>query len=174
MISQPMQNKTNEQIRKEREETIKKFEELHINVIDSIIEETANPKKYNEYHPALFYLAKSIDFMAQVDAVYFMDGWKDARGCRIEHKICEEYGIKILYSNFFISNSDIFTTKSPLDIDRIRITPCKTTQIPNEYNVTCNKSDDVDTLNTLDPFDPFIKSKDYKEWQSGNHIPRID
>lgn len=39
-------------------------------------------------------------FMHNVDAVYFDDGWFEARGCRIENAVCKEYGIKILTSDF--------------------------------------------------------------------------
>ena len=27
-------------------------------------------------------------------------GWRNARGCEIEHQVCMKYGIKILYSDF--------------------------------------------------------------------------
>lgn len=101
MISQPMNGKSNFVIRKEREDIVNKFKKIHIDVIDSIIEETANPEIYNEYNPALFYIAKSIDFMAQVDAIYFMEGWEKSRGCRVERKVAEEYGLKILEPDFF-------------------------------------------------------------------------
>ena len=40
---------------------------------------------------ALFYLAKSIDAMSKVDAVIFMKGWENARGCKIEHEIAVKY-----------------------------------------------------------------------------------
>lgn len=39
--------------------------------------------------------------LAHADAVYFDNGWNNARGCRIENQICKEYGIKCLYSDFF-------------------------------------------------------------------------
>ena len=100
MISQPMNGKSNFVIRKEREDIVNKFKKIHIDVIDSIIEETANPEIYNEYNPVLFYIAKSIDFMAQVDAIYFMEGWEKSRGCRVERKVAEEYGLKILEPDF--------------------------------------------------------------------------
>ena len=100
MISQPMNGKSNFIVRKEREDIVNKFKKIHIDVIDNIIEETANPKIYNEYNPALFYIAKSIDFMAQVDAIYFMEGWEKSRGCRVERKVAEEYGLKILETDF--------------------------------------------------------------------------
>ena len=30
--------------------------------------------------------------MSEADAVVFMPGWENARGCRIEHEIALEYG----------------------------------------------------------------------------------
>lgn len=68
MISQPMRNKTEEQIRSERAKLAKK-------------------------------LAKSIDAISKVDAVIFMNGWQNARGCEIEHKICQQYGKLIMYEH---------------------------------------------------------------------------
>ena len=122
MISQPMNGKTNDQIKKEREEVINKFKDLHIDVFDTIIEECADPDIYNDYHPALFYMAKSIDFMAQVDAIYFMNGWQNARGCRIERKIAEEYNVKILESSFLYPKDEPLTREYP-NPNNIRIVP---------------------------------------------------
>ncbi len=45
----------------------------------------------------LFYLAKSLRAMASASAVYFVEGWSAARGCRIEHFAAKEYGIATLY-----------------------------------------------------------------------------
>ena len=51
----------------------------------------------DEYpQPALYYLGLSIDAIGRADAVYFMPGWEEARGCVIEHSVCEKYGIEIL------------------------------------------------------------------------------
>lgn len=38
--------------------------------------------------------------IGKVDAVLFVDGWQQARGCCIEHRVCEYYNIKILDENF--------------------------------------------------------------------------
>lgn len=35
--------------------------------------------------------------MCLVDAVYFVDGWQEARGCRIEHDAAVAYGVKRIY-----------------------------------------------------------------------------
>ena len=94
MISQPMRGKTTEQIKKEREELVKQLEEQGYEVIDTIFAEET-PK---DSDIAMFYLAKSIEAMAKVDAVVFMKGWKEARGCETEYRIALKYNkfIKIL------------------------------------------------------------------------------
>lgn len=94
MISQPMKDKTNEQIREERAELVKRLEKDNFEVVDTIISENA-PAGCNE---RIYYLSKSIEFISKVDIVYFMKGWENARGCRIENKICQEYGKQTMYN----------------------------------------------------------------------------
>ena len=93
MISQPMRDKTNEQIRKEREDIVKRLEKDNFEVIDTILSKNA-PRGCNE---AIYYLSKSIEFISKVDIVYFMKGWENARGCKIENKICQDYGKQTMY-----------------------------------------------------------------------------
>lgn len=88
MISQPMRGKTNEKIRAEREEVIKKICNDGYDVIDTVINKDA-PKNIDE---AIFYLSKSIEFIGKADAIVFMPGWERARGCRIEYLVAREYG----------------------------------------------------------------------------------
>jgi hypothetical protein len=35
--------------------------------------------------------------MCLCDAAYFVDGWQNARGCKIEHRVCVDYSVKILH-----------------------------------------------------------------------------
>lgn len=79
MISQPMRNKSPERVSWERRE---------LYVIDTIFTEEA-PKDCDE---SIYYLAKSIEAIGKVDAVIFMPGWENARGCRIEHQVAANYG----------------------------------------------------------------------------------
>ena len=88
MISQPMKGKSNEEIRKEREELVKKLEAKGYEVVDTVFTEET-PKECDR---ALYFLAKSIEAMAEVDGVVFMKGWHEARGCKVEHKIAVAYG----------------------------------------------------------------------------------
>lgn len=88
MISQPMRGKTTEQIRNEREKLVKELETKGHEVIDTIFEKEA-PK---DCDAAIFYLSKSIEAIGRVDAVVFMEGWENARGCRIEYDVATNYG----------------------------------------------------------------------------------
>lgn len=85
MLSQPMNGKTNEQIKEEREALVKKLEAEGHEVLDTIfdLEEDKSP---------IYYLAKSIEMIDKADGVIFMKGWYEARGCRIEYDVATNYG----------------------------------------------------------------------------------
>lgn len=51
---------------------------------------------YTTKHP-LTLLAWAMEKMADADAVIFAPGWRDARGCRVEHLAASEYDIPIFY-----------------------------------------------------------------------------
>lgn len=85
MISQPMLGRSNEEIKKEREELVNELTKVGYEVVNTIFDlgEDATP---------LNYLSKSIDTMSDVDVVIFMPGWENARGCRIEFEVATKYG----------------------------------------------------------------------------------
>lgn len=92
-ISQPMRDKTDEEIQKEREEAFKVAKEKlgeDLELIDSFIDEA--PSNIT----SLWLIARSIELLGQADVVYFVDGWKKARGCRIEHACAVEYDMDII------------------------------------------------------------------------------
>ena len=93
-ISQPMRDKTNEEIKSERNEIIQRVKEIYkdeeIEVIDSFFENAPH-----EANP-LWFLGKSLELLSTADIAYFADGWEEYRGCSIEHKCAIEYGIKII------------------------------------------------------------------------------
>lgn len=98
MISMPMNGRKEEDIKRERDKIIEKFKKLHIEVVDTLFNEDVPEGEY--YKPTLYYMAKSIDAIGKVDAVYFAKGWSYARGCLIERDICRSYGVKILDPDF--------------------------------------------------------------------------
>ena len=94
MISQPMRGKTNEQIREERAELVKRLKEEGYEVVDTVFEEAPADEDV-----AIHMLSQSIRYIGKVDAVYFMKGWEKARGCKIEHNVAVEYGKQVFYGN---------------------------------------------------------------------------
>lgn len=94
MISQPMRGKTNEEIKKEREHLVENIESNGDIVLDTIFDEA--PKNVDE---AIWFLSKSIEYLAQADVIFFMKGWEKARGCKIEHEVAVEYGKEVIYEN---------------------------------------------------------------------------
>lgn len=86
MISQPMRGKTEKEIKDEREELVKKLQEEGHEVLGTVFED------FDCYASPIAYLARSIEFLDKADAVVFMKGWENARGCKIEHEIALKYG----------------------------------------------------------------------------------
>ena len=89
-ISQPITGKSDEEILAEREKAIKAAQELvgePVEVIDSFLRIAPV-----EARP-LWFLGKSLELMSNADVAYFCRGWRDARGCRIEHECAVKYGI---------------------------------------------------------------------------------
>lgn len=105
-ISQPMNGKTDEEILRERARAIENAEkELGepVEVIDSFFEED----EPDGTAPGLYFLGKSLELLSTADVAYFADGWKEARGCRIECECADEYGIEIIEED---SNEELLTT----------------------------------------------------------------
>lgn len=89
-ISQPMQDKTDEEILAARTDAIETAQRLlgeEVRVIDSFIKGAPA-----EARP-LWYLGESLKLMSGADVAYFAKGWEDARGCKIEHDCAVAYGI---------------------------------------------------------------------------------
>lgn len=96
-ISQPMNGKKTEEIEWEREQLVKDLKKHlgeDINILDTIF-------NFVEDVPSLVYLGRSIEVLAKADLAVFMDGWENARGCRIEHQTAKDYGIPTLELNGF-------------------------------------------------------------------------
>lgn len=92
-ISQPMKDKTDDEIKSERNKIIEaaKREYGEIEVIDSFFESAPHDAK------PLWFLGKSLELLSKADIAFFADGWKDYRGCKIEHECAVQYGIEIVY-----------------------------------------------------------------------------
>lgn len=92
-ISQPMSDKTDEEILAKREEIVRDVKKLigeDVEVIDSFFKDAPHEAK------PLWFLGKSLELLSTADCVYFGEGWKDYRGCKIEHECAVQYGIDIV------------------------------------------------------------------------------
>ena len=92
MISQPMKGKTKEQINAEREAVVKQLEAEGNTVLDTVFADSPEEAQ----NKPVWYFSQAIAAMSEVDAMYFMEGWQDARGCKLEHQIAEAYDVKII------------------------------------------------------------------------------
>lgn len=92
-ISQPMKDKTDEEILKERERIIEAAKEKlgeDVEVIDSFFKGAPHDAR------PLWFLGKSFELLSTADLAVFAKGWEEYRGCKMEHMACEQYGIDIL------------------------------------------------------------------------------
>ncbi len=93
-ISQPMRDRTDEEIKQERlkvtEYCCAVFPDNTVVIIDSFFEgapHTANP---------LWFLGKNIQQLAGADVAVFTPGYENARGCMIEYACAKQYGIETI------------------------------------------------------------------------------
>ena len=89
-ISQPMRGKTDEEILAVREKAIKSAEKQvgePVEVIDSFFQSAPADAR------PLWFLGKSLGLLSTADVAYFAEGWKEFRGCKIEHTCAVEYNI---------------------------------------------------------------------------------
>ena len=92
-ISQPMNGKTDDEIlykSKKAIEVAKSIVNDNVEVIDSFFKDAPHDAK------PLWFLGKSLELLSTADVVYFADGWKNYRGCKIEHTCAVEYGLQII------------------------------------------------------------------------------
>jgi hypothetical protein len=93
-ISQPMVDKADEEIKRERNLAIKRIEERYpgeqIEIIDSFFEGAPHDAK------PLWFLGKSIQLLSTADLAYFIGEWRRYRGCKAENYLAKEYGIQTM------------------------------------------------------------------------------
>lgn len=101
MISQPMGGLTYDIIEATRRNAIRRLNTIGYEVVDTFLSNDLNTISHLEEvgitHRSLRVLGKSLEKMSLCDAVYFTRGWENARGCRIQHAVAEEYGLERIY-----------------------------------------------------------------------------
>lgn len=101
MLSQPMAGKTDEEIVATRERAIAVLKERGFDVVNTLFTDVwysqEKMKECGVVQIPLCFLAKSLENMSLCHATYFCKGWKEARGCRIEHEVALAYGLEVIY-----------------------------------------------------------------------------
>ena len=101
ILSQPMADKTHEEIVETRERAIHALQERGYEIVNTLFTDEWYGKEAMEARGVvqipLCFLAKSLENMSLCHAAYFCKGWEHARGCRIEHEAAKAYGLKIIY-----------------------------------------------------------------------------
>lgn len=90
-ISQPMRDKTDEQIEAERNRAIEKAKEVlgeEVEVIQSFFKGAPHDAT------PLWYIGESIKLLGQADIAYFCKDWNKYNGCVIEYECAVRYSIK--------------------------------------------------------------------------------
>lgn len=107
-ISQPMKDKTDEEILLERQEAFVKakrfiYDEYSKNMFTDINELKIDLELIDSFFQSapvdakpLWFLGKSLELLSTADYVYFAPEWENYRGCKIEHLCAEEYDITII------------------------------------------------------------------------------
>lgn len=91
-ISQPMRGLSTEYLTAVRSSAISEIRKQ----MGENVEIIGNVMDLGENREPTWYLGKSIQQMSEADFAYFCPGWDQYRGCRIEHKVCLDYGIEIM------------------------------------------------------------------------------
>ena len=92
-ISQPMRDKTDEEILAEREKAVKVAKKMlneDVEVIDSFFKEAPHDA------PHWYIVGKTLELLTYADVAFFCTGWEMDTGCRIEHICAKEYNIQII------------------------------------------------------------------------------
>ena len=94
MLSSPMAGKSKEEIDSERDEManllLDYYGDDNCEIIASVVE---NHEKKSD----LECLSESIFFMSMADVLAMGYGWKNARGCKLEHEIAKAYHKEVVY-----------------------------------------------------------------------------
>lgn len=100
-ISQPMKNKTNDEILKERE-CIKSLAAGLLSKRDGVKKGNIafiNSFQKDKKGKPLCLLGESLKMLSEADIAFFPENYHQYRGCDIEHKCAKEYGIRVATYN---------------------------------------------------------------------------
>lgn len=92
-ISMPMKSKSTDQVKTERDNVFEfiKSKLPESELIDSVIDGADKEIALKGDDIGCWYLGESIKMLAGADIVFFVNNWKDFRGCSAERNIANAY-----------------------------------------------------------------------------------
>ena len=101
MISQPMADKTEQEILDTRTRATEELTARGYEIVDTYFADewfsNAAMKERGVVSIPLCFMAKSLEKMSECHAVYFCADWHKNRGCRIEHAAAVAYNVERIY-----------------------------------------------------------------------------
>ena len=99
MIAQPIEGRDKQEIEDTYNRACKELEAQGHQIIYNYAIESDIHKDLKDIfvQPELRRLVYSLDSMSLSEGVYFCKDWEKSRHCRLEHKVAQEYGLKIIY-----------------------------------------------------------------------------
>lgn len=95
-VSLPMRDRSVDEIREDMNDILDMIKPSYaalgedVEMIDTVWLDTPGPDILNE---SAWYLGQSIQALSKADTAIFHPGWREARGCIIEHMVCAMYNI---------------------------------------------------------------------------------
>jgi hypothetical protein len=93
-ISMGMKSKGIEQVRQEMSRVFEAIKNKlpEVELIDSVIDGADKAIAINGDDSGIWYLGESLKRMSEANIVFFINNWKDFRGCSVERTVAERYG----------------------------------------------------------------------------------
>jgi len=93
-ISMGMKSKSTDKVKVEMNKVFEfiKNKLPEAELINSIIDDADKDIAIKGDDVGIWYLGKSILLLSEADIVFFVNDWRDFRGCSIEREIAEKYG----------------------------------------------------------------------------------
>lgn len=93
-ISMPMKSKSTDQVRVEMNKVLEfiKTKLPEATLVDSIIDGADKDMAIKGDDAGVWYLGESVKRMSEADLIFFVNDWKDYRGCSVERTIADAYG----------------------------------------------------------------------------------
>ena len=106
-ISQPMTEKSEEEILATRQKEIEKIHQLasekdiQVHIVDSYVDD-ATRKHFEErltddINWDIYWLSQSLQKLALADTIWLCEGWEHSKGCNVELECAISYGLDIVY-----------------------------------------------------------------------------